>query len=192
MKKKIKLAVALGLGSAAVAGGILAFTATPSVAAVEQGAQAPDFKLNAAKGGKSYRLHLAQELKKGPVVLYFFPAAFTPGCTVEANLFAQASDDFQRLGAQVVGVTAGNIDRVAEFSRSECRDKFAVAADPGAAVAARYEAAMQMAGRPMISNRTSFVIAPDGRILLRYTDRKPQGHVTQTMAAVRAWNARQR
>lgn len=191
-KKKIKFAVVLGLGVLLAAGGVWAFNAAPNVELVEQGANAPDFTLNAAKGGKSYRLNLAQELKKGPVVLYFFPAAFTAGCTVEANLFAEMSDDFQKLGAQVIGVTAGNIDRVAEFSRSECRDKFAVAADPGAAVAAQYETAMQIAGQPMMSNRTSFVIAPDGKILLRYTDRKPQGHVTQTMAAVRAWKAQQR
>lgn len=192
MKKKMKFAVALGLCAIVAAGGVLAFTSSPSVAAIEQGARAPDFTLNAAKGGQAYRLNLAQELRKGPVVLYFFPAAFTPGCTVEANLFAEKSDDFQKLGAQVIGVTAGNIDRVAEFSKVECRDKFAVAADPGAAVAARYEAAMQIAGKPMMSNRTSFVIAPDGRILLRYTDRKPQGHITQTMAAVQAWKAQQR
>lgn len=192
MTKKMKLTAALGLSALVAGGGILAFHASPSVAAVQVGARAPDFTLNAAKGGKSYRLNLAQELRKGPVVLYFFPAAFTPGCTVEANLFAEASDDFQKLGAQVIGVTAGNIERVAEFSRSECRDKFAVAADPNAAVAQRYEAAMQMAGRPMLSNRTSFVIAPDGRILLRYTERKPQDHVSQTMAAVRAWKAQQR
>lgn len=192
MTRKFKLAAALSLTAVVAVGGVLAFNLSPSVAAVQQGAQAPDFTLSAAKGGKSYRLSLAQELRKGPVVLYFFPAAFTAGCTVEANLFADASDDFQKLGAQVIGVTAGNIDRVEEFSRSECRDKFAVAADPGAAVAARYETAMQVAGRPMMSDRTSFVIAPDGKILLRYTDRKPQGHVTQTMAAVQAWNAQRR
>lgn len=192
MTKKMKIYAALGLTALVGMGGAAVLTAFPSAAAVVQGTRAPDFTLNAAKGGKSYRLNLAQELRKGPVVLYFFPAAFTPGCTVEANLFAEASDDFQKLGAQVIGVTAGNIERVAEFSRSECRDKFAVAADPGAQVAQRYEAAMQLAGRPMMSDRTSFVIAPDGRILLRYTERKPQDHVSQTMAAVRAWKARQR
>src|SRR3546814_19258863 len=77
-----------------------------------------------------------------PVVLYFFPAVFTPGCTIEAHLFAEASDDFNKLGARVVGVTAGNIERVAEFSKSECRDKFAVAAAPGAKVAAKYDSTL--------------------------------------------------
>ena len=186
IRSKTMMALSLGLG--------LSLAALPgqAVAALQQGAQAPDFTLNAALGGKPFSLSLKPMLKKGPVVLYFFPAAFTPGCTVEAHLFAEATDDFKRLGARVVGVTAGNIDRVAEFSRSECRDKFAVAADPGAKVAAKYDATMQGPGQTMISNRTSFVIAPNGTILLSYTDRSPQAHVEKTMAAVRAWKARQR
>lgn len=165
---------------------------TAATAALQQGAKAPDFTLNAALGGKPFSLSLRQMLKKGPVVLYFFPAAFTPGCTIEAHLFAEASDDFNKLGARVVGVTAGNIDRVAEFSKSECRDKFAVAADPGATVAARYDAVMQRPDGTRLSNRTSFVIAPDGTILLSYTDSKPQAHVEKAMAAVRAWKAKRR
>ncbi len=179
-------AMALGLGVA------LATLPVPGIAALQQGAKAPDFTLNAALAGKPFSLSLKQALRKGPVVLYFFPAAFTPGCTVEAHLFAEASGDFNKLGARIIGVTAGNIDRVAEFSRSECRDKFAVAADPGAKVAARYDTSMPVPGRGTISNRTSFVIAPNGSILLSYTDPKPQAHIEKTMAAVRAWKARHR
>ncbi len=111
---------------------------------------------------------------------------------MEAHLFAESSDDFNRLGARVVGVTAGNIDRVAEFSKSECRDKFAVAADPGAKIAAKYDTVLRRPNQPAISSRTSFVIAPNGTILLSYTDSKPQAHIEKTMAAVRAWKARQR
>ncbi|WP_293972423.1 peroxiredoxin [Sphingopyxis sp.] len=186
MKTLMKIAMALGL--------CLSMTAMPasSIAALQQGAKAPDFTLNAAQGGKPFSLSLKQVLRKGPVVLYFFPAAFTPGCTMEAHLFAEASDDFNKLGARVVGVTAGNIERVAEFSKSECRDKFAVAADPGAKVAAKYDTAIRRPGQSAISSRTSFVIAPNGSILLSYTDSKPQAHVEKTMAAVRAWKARQR
>ena len=183
---QIAMGVSLGLGLA------LAALPVEGIAALRQGAKAPDFTLNAAQGGKAFSLSLKQALRNGPIVLYFFPAAFTPGCTVEAHLFAEASDDFNRLGARVVGVTAGNIDRVAEFSRSECRDKFAVAADPGAKVAAKYDTAMPGPGQTMISNRTSFVIAPNGTILLAYTDRNPQAHIEKTMAAVRAWKARRR
>lgn len=86
----------------------------------------------------SYIFSLQQALRKGPVVLYFFPAAFAKGCTLEAHAFAEATDDFIKLGATVVGVTAGNVDQVHEFSKLECRDKSAVAADPGAKVAAEY------------------------------------------------------
>ncbi|ABF52878.1 alkyl hydroperoxide reductase/ Thiol specific antioxidant/ Mal allergen [Sphingopyxis alaskensis RB2256] len=182
----IPLGLALGLGAA------LALVPAPGIAALQQGAKAPDFTLSAAQGGKPFSLSLKEALKKGPVVLYFFPAAFTPGCTLEAHLFAEASDDFNRLGARVVGVTAGNIERVAEFSRSECRDRFAVAADPGAKVAAKYDATMRRPDGTILSNRTSFVIAPDGTILMSYTDAKPQAHVEKTMAAVRAWRAKRR
>src|SRR5690606_7998313 len=98
-----KFAVAAGCGLS------LAVLPVQGIAALQQGAKAPDFTLSAAQGGKPFSLSLQQTLRKGPVVLYFFPAAFTPGCTVEAHLFAEASDDFNKLGARVVGVTAGNI-----------------------------------------------------------------------------------
>ncbi len=88
----------------------------------------------------------------------------------------------------MVGVTAGNVERVAEFSKVECRDKFAVAADPGAKIAAQYQAMNGRADRPL-SDRTSYVIAPDGKILLSYTDPNPHQHVERTLAAVRAWKA---
>jgi peroxiredoxin len=179
-----KMAISLSLG--------LLLTAIPmqGIAALKQGVKAPDFTLSAAQGGKPFSLSLKQALRKGPVVLYFFPAAFTPGCTIEAHLFAEESANFNKLGARVIGVTAGNIDRVAEFSRSECRDKFAVAADPGAKIAAKYDAVMPGPNKSMISNRTSFVIAPNGTILLSYTDSKPKAHIEKTMAAVRAWKAK--
>jgi len=185
MKILTKIAMSFGLALS------LAVIPAQGIAALQQGAKAPDFTANAAQGGKPFSLSLKQALKKGPVVLYFFPAAFTPGCTIEAHLFAEASGDFNKLGARVVGVTAGNIDRVAEFSKSECRDKFAVAADPGARIAAKYDTAIAGPGKTMLSNRTSFVIAPNGTILLSYTDSKPQAHIEKTMAAVRAWKAKQ-
>lgn len=186
MKILTKMALSIGIGLS------LAAYPVAGLAALEQGTKAPDFTLNAAQGGKEFSLSLKQVLRNGPVVLYFFPAAFTAGCTIEAHLFAEANSQFNQLGARVIGVTAGNIHRVAEFSRSECRDKFAVAADPGAKVAATYDSRMQGADGKPLSNRTSYVIAPNGTILLAYTDSKPQAHVEKTMAAVRAWNARQR
>lgn len=182
MKTGTKVAVAFGLFLAAIP--------LQGIAALKQGTKAPDFTLSAARGGEPFNLSLKQTLKKGPVILYFFPAAFTAGCTVEAHLFAEATTDFNKLGANVIGVTAGNIDRVAEFSKSECRDKFAVAADPGAKIASKYDTAIKGADGKMLSDRTSFVIAPNGTILLSYTDRKPQAHIEKTMAAVRAWKSK--
>lgn len=184
MKALIKIALPLSLGVS------LAVLPMQGIAALQQGVKAPDFTLKAAQGGKEFDLSLKATLRNGPVVLYFFPAAFTPGCTVEAHLFAEANSKFNQLGARVIGVTAGNIHRVAEFSRSECRDKFAVAADPGAKVAARHDSTMVGPDGAPLSNRTSYVIAPNGTILLAYTDSKPRAHVEKTMAAVRAWKAR--
>jgi peroxiredoxin len=157
-------------------------------AALPQGATAPEFSLQAALAGKPTTFDLNKALKHGPVVLYFFPAAFTAGCTIEAHQFAEATSEFEKLGASVVGVTAGNLDRVEEFSSAECRDKFAVAADPGAKVAAKFDATMQADGKTL-SNRTSYVIAPNGKILLSYTDRSPEKHVQMTMDAVKAYKA---
>jgi peroxiredoxin Q/BCP len=167
-----------------IAGVLLsAALASPAFAALKVGDVAPDFTLKAALAGKESNFTLKDALKKGPVVLYFFPAAFTPGCTIEARLFAEATDEFAKQGATVVGVTAGNIDRVAEFSKVECRDKFAVAADPGAAVAKKYDALL--AARPEWSSRTSYVIGKDGKIIEAYSDMNPNKHVEMTMAAVK-------
>jgi len=163
----------------------LAFT---SSAALPAGSKAPDFELQGALAGKAITFSLHQALQKGPVVLYFFPAAFSAGCTIEAHDFAEATDDFTKLGATVIGVTAGNTDQVSDFSKLECRDKFAVAADPGAKIAAEYQTTMQMKGKTL-ADRTSYVIAPDGNILLSYTDRNPDAHIEKTMAAVKQYDA---
>ena len=172
----------------AVTAAVLGLAATaPAFAGLPEGSKAPEFKLQAALAGDTSTFDLKKALKKGPVVLYFFPAAFTSGCTQEAHEFAEASDSFEKLHATIVGVTAGNADRVAEFSKVECRNKFRVAADPGAKVAAQYQS--QMEGNPLLSDRTSFVIAPDGKILLSYTDKDPHAHIEKTLAATQAWAA---
>ena len=154
-------------------------------AALAVGAKAPDFAVKAALAGKAFDFALADALKKGPVVLYFFPAAFTPGCTVEAHDFAEATDKFNALGATVIGVTAGNADRVTEFSSVECRNKFAVAADPDQKVIKDYDAVLKQ--KPEWSDRTSYVIAPDHTILMSYTDLNPDKHVDMAMDAVKKW-----
>jgi peroxiredoxin Q/BCP len=164
----------------------LAALPLPAIAALPVGAAAPDFTTMGAKGGKTFQFSLAQALKKGPVVLYFFPAAFTSGCTVEAHEFAEASDDFAKAGATLIGVAADPIDKLAKFSVEECRNKFAVAVASPAMISG-YDVKLPLLGR---SNRTSFVIARTGRIAFAYSAMSPEGHVSGTLAAVRALKSR--
>jgi peroxiredoxin (alkyl hydroperoxide reductase subunit C) len=124
-------------------------------------------------------------LKKGPVVLYFFPAAFTSGCTIEAHEFADAAEQYKQMGATLMGITAGNIDRLTEFSVSECRSKFPVAADPGAKIAESYKSTLAI--YPGHSDRTSYVITPDDKVIFAYSNLSPDQHVSQTLEAVKAW-----
>jgi peroxiredoxin len=154
-------------------------------AALKVGAKAPDFSLPASLGGKVFTFSLAEALKKGPVVLYFYPAAFTKGCTIEAHNFAEAADQFAALGATVIGVSHDDIDTLNRFSVSECRGKFAVAADADRTVMKRYDAVLLW----RYASRTSYVIAPDGTILLEYTALSPDDHVRLTMDAVKKWKA---
>ena len=169
-----------GLGVAAL------LTASPALAALKVGDKAPNFTAPAALAGKDFEFTLNKALKKGPVVLYFFPAAYTSGCTAEAHEFAEATPEFEKLGATVIGVTAGNVDRIKDFSKEHCRDKFAVAS-ADAALVKSYDVALAV--KPEWTNRTSYVIAPDHKILLSYTDGNFAGHVTQTMDAVKAFKA---
>src|ERR1700685_1359490 len=116
--------------------------AAPLYAALQPGTQAPDFTTQASLAGKAFTFSLAAALKKGPVVLYFYPAAFTPGCTVEAHDFAEATDKFKALGATVIGVSHDSIDTLNKFSVSECRNKFAVAADTDQSIMKAYDAVL--------------------------------------------------
>jgi peroxiredoxin Q/BCP len=150
------------------------------------GAQAPDFTAPAYLAGKPFTFKLADALKKGPVVVYFFPAAHTAGCNLEAHLFSQAIDQFKAQDATVIGVTSGNVDQLADFSKEteHCGGKFPVAADPGAKLAKEYDAVL--AQKPEWSDRTSYVIAPSGSIVHVYSDLNPNKHVSETLAAVKA------
>ncbi|MBV7485998.1 peroxiredoxin [Bordetella sp. BOR01] len=153
------------------------------------GAPAPDFSAPASLGGQVFTFKLAQALAQGPVVLYFYPAAFTQGCTIEARNFAEATDDYKALGATVIGVSADDIDTLKKFSVSECRSKFAVAADGDQSIMKAYDA--QHDRRPDYAKRVSYVISPDGKILYAYTDMNPDHHVANTLQALRDWRAKQ-
>jgi len=164
-----------------------ALVSSPAWATLAVGADAPDFTATASLGGKEFSFSLADALKKGPVVLYFYPAAFTPGCTVEAHDFAEAIPQYQALGATVIGVSHDNIATLDKFSVSDCRKKFAVVADPDGKVIKAYDSALPQ--NPAYANRTSYVIAPDGKVLFTYTELNPDKHVELTMDAVKKWRA---
>jgi thioredoxin-dependent peroxiredoxin len=162
-----------------------ALVASAVHAALPGGSHAPDFSAPATLAGKEFTFSLAEALKKGPVVLYFYPAAFTPGCTTEAHEFAAASDKFQELGATVIGVSHDDIATLDRFSVSECRNKFAVAADANGSITRAYDAVMP--SHPDYANRVSYVIAPTGAIIYTYSAMNPDKHVENTLAAVKKW-----
>ena len=161
----------------------------PAWAALPVGAPAPEFSAPAFLAGDQFQFVLADALKKGPVVLYFFPAAHTAGCNIEAHMFADAIDKFKAQGATVIGVTAGNVTQLADFSKEteHCSGKFPVAADPNLDIAKSYQSTLAL--RPGWSDRTSYVIAPDDKIILAYSDLKPDDHVSKTLDAVTKWRA---
>ncbi|WDD93552.1 peroxiredoxin [Burkholderia sp. FERM BP-3421] len=180
MKRKLAMPVAATL---------IAGHALTAQAVLKTGDAAPDFSTEASLGGKTYTYALADALKQGPVVLYFYPAAFTKGCTIEAHAFAEAVDSYKQYGATVIGVSADDIGTLTKFSVSECRSKFPVAADPDAKIIRAYDAKLPMVDK---ANRVSYVIAPDGKILYEYTSMSPDKHVENTLAAVKAWAAAHR
>lgn len=161
--------------------------ATPGAAALTPGAKAPAIATRAAIAGKPFDFNLARALKRGPVVLYFYPAAFTQGCTLEAHEFADRHDEFRKAGATVVGISNDDIATLTRFSREACRDKFAVAVGSPQTVAA-YDVKLGNGAR---SNRTSYVIASNGTIAYAYTAMDYREHVKNTLAAVKSLRAPQ-
>ena len=160
--------------------------ATPALAALKPGTPAPTFTAPAFLAGQPFTFDLAATLKQGPVVVYFFPAAFTPGCNAEAAAFSQAIDKFKARGVSVIGVTAGNVERLAEFSKDteKCAGKFPVAADEGAKIAKAYDATMTL--KPDLSSRTSYVIGRHGKVVFAFDAMNPNQHVKETLAALEA------
>ena len=157
--------------------------AAPATAALKTGAKAPDFNTTGAVGGKEFKLHLADQLKKGPVVLYFFPKAFTSGCTAEAHAFSAAIGDFKKAGAQVIGMSGDDLKTLHDFSTRECRSAFPVAtATP--AIQKEYDVAW--AAHTGITTRTSYVIDRSGKIVMVHDDLDFSQHVAKTLAAVQA------
>ncbi|HEY0435332.1 MAG TPA: peroxiredoxin [Phenylobacterium sp.] len=173
----------IAFAAAATLAGALA---GPAAAELKPGAKAPDFTAPAYLAGQPFTYKLADALKKGPVVVYFFPAAHTKGCNIEAHLFSEAIDQFKAEKATVIGVTAGNVDQLADFSKEteHCGGKFPVASDPGAKIAKQYDSTLM--AKPDWSSRTSYVVAQNGTVADVYSSLDPTDHVSKTLAAVKA------
>ncbi len=178
--RRLATVIGLATGTAAVPG--------IASAALPVGAKAPAFAAEAALNGSQFRFSLADALKRGPVVVYFYPAAFTKGCTIEAHDFAAAMPDFRSAGASVIGVSEDKIATLDRFSVSECQGKFPVAADSDGSIARQYDARIPLLHA--YASRTSYVIAPDGTVLESYNAMNPDGHVEKTLAAVKAYRSR--
>ena len=166
----------------------LALFTTAAWAALKPGDAAPGFNVDAALGGEEFKFSLAEALKKGPVVLYFYPKSFTSVCTVEAHEFAENIENFAAAGASVIGLSGDKIEVQRDFSTKECRDKFPVGADPSFSVIKAYDAAFNV---PIVgaafANRISNVISPEGKILYAYSDSNAEKHIENTLAVVRKW-----
>jgi thioredoxin-dependent peroxiredoxin len=156
--------------------------AGPAAAALPQAVAAPDFTVQVAQGGNVSSFTLSTALARGPVVLYFYPKSFSSGCTAEAHDFAAHIDAYKAMHATVVGISGDSIAQQVKFSTQECASKFLVAADPGLKIAKSYRSVIL----GLYADRTSYVIASDGKISYTYTSLDPDKHVANTLAALHA------
>jgi thioredoxin-dependent peroxiredoxin len=177
MKRPVLIAAAALLAS---------LVTMPASAALRPGTQAPALRTQGALAGRTFTFDLQQALRRGPVVLYFFPKAFTQGCTLEAHAFAEAMPDFRAAGAQVIGLSADDLPTLRRFSTEECRDAFPVAIASPATIRA-FDVALQRDGQTTgLSDRTSYVIGRNGRVVMVHSDGDWRQHVQRTLAAVRS------
>lgn len=180
MSRSFQPAWAVAFALAALVGG------GSASAELSPGAKAPPFSTRAALAGKQTSFSLSQALARGPVVVYFFPKAFTRGCTLEANAFAEAIDEFKAAGASVIGLSADDIETLKRFSLEECREAFPVGVATREIIRA-YDVALERDGLESgLASRTSYVIAPDGRIVFVHESPDYRDHVRLTLEAVRS------
>jgi peroxiredoxin len=159
----------------------------PAQAALDIGEPAPKFSAPAALDGKPFTYSLASELAKGPVVVYFFPAAYSTACSIEAHAFAEAIDEFKALGTSVIGVSTDDLETLSKFSSQTCQGKFPVASDATKSISKGFDALMQT--RPDYATRVSYVIAPDGKVAFIYQSLNPEKHVEKMLSAVKDLSA---
>lgn len=177
-----------------IAGGLLAL---PVLAALETGQSAPEFSLQASLAGKAFNFSLKEKLKSGPVVVYFYPSAYTNGCNLQAHSFSVNSDKFAKAGATVIGVSLDSIERLNEFSSDPeyCAGKVAVASDPEGKVAISFELNVRDSAPGKVDSRgkaidhgfaerTTFIITEDGKISSTISGVSPTDNVKQALGAV--------
>jgi len=181
MRRIARFAIAAAAGLTLVLG-----TAQTAFAHLAEGASAPEFTAQAAQGGTVTDFDLKAALAKGPVVLYFFPKSFSSGCTIEAHMFSDNIAKYTALHATVIGVSGDDVDTQKRFSTEACRSTFRVVSDPGLKIAGMYQA--KILG--LYADRTSYVIAPDGKIALSYTNLDASDHVNRTIAALKTLEAK--
>lgn len=169
--------LAIMLATAALA------AASPALAALKVGDAAPDFKRAAATNGHSDSFSLKAALKSGPVVVYFYPKAFTGGCSLEAHAFSEAIDKFKAKNVTVVGVSTDDVGTLKRFSEQTCQGKFTVVSDLNGDVTKSYDASML--GMRMAS-RISYIVGQDGKIAYVHEDSDASTHVPALLKAVGA------
>jgi peroxiredoxin len=158
----------------------------PAHAALKVGARAPVFRTVGALGGKPLQFDLAKALTNGPVVLYFYPKAFTKGCTLEAHAFSESMDKFHKAGATVIGLSADDLPTLKKFSVEECRNAFPVGIATRQIIK-NYDVSLPVVGAfKNITTRTSYVIDRSGRVVMAHDDMDWSQHVAKSLAAVEA------
>ena len=179
----------------------MAMLAAPAIAALKIGDTAPDFRAEGSLGGKPVHFHLAEAEKKGPVVLYFYPSAYTGGCDIEAHTFADEADKFAAAGASIAGVSADNLARLTRFSADPnfCAGKFPILSDESTRIAASYrlQVTPPVAGAKDVNGeeighgfieRFTYVIGKDGKIIAEFSSTTdhltPDEHVDKALAIV--------
>jgi len=169
----------------------------PAVAALKEGEAAPDFQTQASKAGKAFDFSLKEALKTGPVVVYFYPSAYTGGCNIQAHTFASKHEQFAAAGASIIGVSLDSIERLNDFSADPeyCAGKVAVASDADGKIAKSYDLSIKepaadkkdsrgVAITHGFAERTTFIVTPDGKIAATIGGLKPAENVDKALATV--------
>lgn len=177
---------------------------TSAMAALKEGDSAPDFQAQAALAGKTFTFVLKEALKKGPVVVYFYPSAYTSGCNIQAHTFASNYDKFVAAGAQIIGVSLDSISRLNDFSADPdyCAGKIAVASDPDGKIARSYDLTVKEAAPGKKDSRgadldhgfverTTFIVTPDGKIAATLSSLAPAANVKKALEVVQQLAAKQ-